>query len=69
MKKIISGIAVFVVLSQTLIVSAADTTTIDNCRQYAYGYMSDGKVYMMLASKKYGPFEDVNQLKFTLERM
>ena len=65
MKKILSGLLVSLFLWQTLITSAAT----DDCRQYAYGYMSDGKVYMMLAGKKYGPFEDVNQLKFTLERM
>lgn len=40
-----------------------------SCRSYAYGFMADGKVYMMLAGKKYGPFEDMNQLKITLTRL
>jgi hypothetical protein len=66
MKKIIAGIAVLSFLGQSFIASAA---TVDNCRQFAYGYMTDGKVYMMLAGKKYGPFEDTEQLKFTIERM
>ena len=66
MRKILSGFITLVFLSQMVVTFAA---TPDNCRQYAYGYMADGKVYMMLAGKKYGPFQDVNQLKFTLERM
>lgn len=53
-----------------LIASLVQSTyaSYDVCRSFAYGYMSDGKVYMMLEGKKYGPFEDMTQFKFTLDR-
>jgi hypothetical protein len=65
MKKIFSIIALLLFSSQVAFVSAAS----DNCKSYAYGYMSDGKIYMMLTNRKYGPFDDIDQLKFTLERL
>lgn len=68
MKKLLSLLVLVSFISVSAPTYAA--TVVDaSCKSYAYGYMADGKVYMMLAGKKYGPFEDMNQLKTTLARL
>ena len=65
--KRIFALAIIGIMSISLVANAfADTSS---CQGFAYGYMSDGQVYMMLSGKRYGPFETMDQFKFTLQRM